>query len=69
MEGGKHGRVAGGGKCGGLRTRSTGYTGKDSERLSLAPGWGGWVDSGESSEGDSGGKMGSLLYGVLSLGA
>lgn len=37
-----------------------------SERLPLAPGWGSWVDSGDTSEGDLGGEMGSLLYGVLS---
>lgn len=52
------------------RGRATGRTGcsnEDSGRLFLAPGWGGSVDTGDTFEGDLGGKIRSLLYGVLNL--
>lgn len=39
------------------RKNRIGCAGEDSKRLSLVPGWDGWVDSGHTSERGPGGKV------------
>lgn len=52
---------------GGRTTGRTGCAHENNGRLFLVPGWGGSVDTGDTSEWDPGGKIRSLLYVVLNL--
>lgn len=45
----------------------TGWSDEDTGRLFLGPGWGDSVNTCDTSEGDLGGKIKSLLFGVLNL--